>query len=278
VNLQSCGPRGIFRAVVVLLAVSLFGCSDPPTKGGNNGATNNGATNNGATNTGVVPPGSCPDAPPIPEGTPTCRVNEECPENLVCAYLPSDGVACGAACGPMNDCVSDDECTAPQICRTYTIDQSCCGPVPGNTQCDVPCEPDGCEAGNRCEEDGHCRPIPCDDGWDCGSALVCDGTRPTADEHGCALGDCEVDDITCPNTYVCDGTSTWKDSRNCAPVRCDAGFECPINFDCDPTAPVHGCVQRACEDDQACDCGACVRGVCHPRIFVCTELFAAPGG
>jgi hypothetical protein len=47
-----------------------------------------------------------------------------------------------------------------------------------------------CTSDDRCEADGTCTPIPCDEGYACPAATHCDRTSLSADAHGCVRPTC----------------------------------------------------------------------------------------
>ena len=95
----------------------------------------------------------------------------------------------------------------------------------------------------RCEPDGTCAPILCNEGFECSPQIQrCNIGSPRANEHGCEY------------------------------VACDDGWECEANTRCTaPTDPsTHGCTVLECEADGDCDCGYCVNGHCASNFGTCT--------
>lgn len=229
-----------------------------------------------AIDSGVVQstPGQCPGAgTPIPGRQ--CRGDADCttsnPRCMLNALPP--GSSCGA-CFPNAPhlCDHDSDCEGGLICAPIDESNPCpCVPdAPAGTHCIAKCTSSSCPSSERCGSDGLCHIRPCDDGYDCGSALKCAPKIDAADEHGCVPKNCASDGYTCPPDFVCaDGQNT--DAHGCSEVSCSDGFTCAPNYDCDPKSKGnHRCEQRACKADSDCDCGFCIQGHCEPRLFVCT--------
>ncbi len=160
--------------------------------------------------------GNCwPDACPIP---PT-----NCPTTFDCTT--------NADCAPNGTCVSTIE-GCPR-CEH----RECVYPLPACTQ-----TPDNCGPIARCQADGTCKPLLCDDGYECPTGTRCKFDSARADAHGCEK------------------------------IPCNDGWSCDENTRC--TAPTdaapHGCTALSCSTDADCDCGFCVNSLCQSNLGVCS--------
>ena len=92
------------------------------------------------------------------------------------------GVDAGA---PSPECTADEACPG-QVCRhgfsTCAGEYGVCVPV---------CTDDSCAYGSYCEVDGHCRPLPCDQGFVCPANMRCEPESGAA--HGCVRLACTAD-------------------------------------------------------------------------------------
>lgn len=209
---------------------------------------------------------ACPGAMDAEGGGVRCRSTDECSGNEICqAYLPypcSNGI---------NSCYQHSECGVGHLCIP-SGQHSCVGFGSINI-CGTPCTETSCAEGQRCEDDGLCRPTPCAEGYECPPDLVCaDEGDLEVDEHGCRAASCESDGYTCPQGFECLPTIPLADKNGCMPVRCTAGFECPVNTRCAPKSEAyfaHQCERLSCEVDGDCDCGYCLEGVCRDVLSYC---------
>lgn len=246
------GSIGGMRALVL---VALAGCSEDTEAldGGGGGGRGDGAT---------MHPALCPGAMPQPEGASTCRTSEDCPFP---SYTCGNDLAvytCGGACQQGNRVCEDDTQCPNGVCESFQ-EPCLCSP---STRCVPRCI--ACAAGERCDMDGRCRPIRCDDGFACDAGTVCDPASGFADPHGCRPTTC-TEGFACPEGTRCE--PGFYAVRGCSPIPCTEGFECPANMDCDGGPSPHGCTIRSCTIDTDCDCGACVNTRCGPRIGVCSS-------
>jgi hypothetical protein len=72
-------------------------------------------------------------------------------------------------------------------------------------------------------------------------------------------------------------SGTGATPNGCSPISCVGGaYTCPSNTDCKAgSTAFHQCVRRPCTTDAACDCGACIQGLCQDHLFVCSPPPAA---
>ena len=185
-------------------------------------------------------PRVCPGAAAETPGEPRCRTQQDCDPslNLYCAATPND---CGPAF-PSFACSADTDCEPEQRC-VPSGPPSCSGQGP-SLACAAPCTEASCAASERCEADGHCRPAPCAEGFQCPTDKRC----ASQDEDAAA------------------------DANGCADVSCQEGFECPNNRRCEPgSLYAHECGPLACSTDADCDCGYCIGKWCYDSLFYCTK-------
>ena len=140
-----------------------------------------------------------------------CRSSSDCAGSLECDG-PSEPQVCGI---PGNrQCSTDAECDPSMRCSA--IYDPCSAEQIGS-ECRVPCTEDtGCaEAGLRCNADGACEAIPCDEGFACLSHEACDpklGASRLA--HGCVSISCS-EDAQCPEQSVCVNGSCQEGPGSC---------------------------------------------------------------
>lgn len=248
--------RVLLRALVVVPLVAACGGSTLSTR-----------------KEGEEPPASktgqaCPGAKDAEGGGVRCRSTEECSGNEICqAYLP---YPCSSG---SDSCSQDADC--PEDARCVPSGQHSCVGFGAIDICRPACSELPCAEGERCEEDGRCRPTPCAEGYECPPDSVCAGEElsyRTTDEHGCLPASCESDGYTCPEGFECSPTLPLSDQNGCMPVSCTAGFECPVNTRCAPKSDAyftHQCERLPCERDSDCDCGYCLEGVCRDVLSYC---------
>jgi hypothetical protein len=213
----------------ILTMVVVLGCNGDDAGSGSMGGSG-GGTDEG----GVDDLDYCPGLPMSPE--PVCRTNADCASGeMQCG--PAGAVSqCGGAGGcvePWTEgtpCQSDDDCMDDGVCRTG--EDPCCGEV---SACVPRCTPESCAAGERCEADGLCAPIRCDDGFACAEGSRCEPNG--GDAHGCVVIPCD-----------------------------EAGaLACPLLHEC--VASV--CQRSTCEADDDCSCGNCLDSQCWETPWYC---------
>ena len=216
----------------------------------------------------------CPDTPPPPSGYSTCRNQGDCTGSKLCMLAPgfTGCIACGTG-----GCTKDADCAADQVCGP-----SCFCPAltsAGLALCLQRCTSTSCAKDEVCGASGRCEPAPCTGGFACGVGMACKGNSGplAADAHGCVPASCSTDGYACPAGYRCTASTMNADAHGCAAGPCDSAgaAACPPNMECNPATnnykDFRGCSVRTCTKDADCDCGACVVGICAPRIGVCSD-------
>lgn len=258
------------------------GGGNPGGMGGNNaggmGGSNAGGDGHGgkggAGGASATALGICPDTPPPPSGYSTCRNQSDCTGSKLCSLAPTF-IGC-LFCGT-GGCTKDTDCAADQVCGP-----SCFCPVltaSGGRRCVQRCTSTSCAKDEVCGSSGLCEPAPCMGGFACSAGLACKGNSgPLAgDAHGCVPASCSTDGYSCPAGYRCTASTMNADVHGCAAGPCDStgAAACPFNMECNPATnnykDFRGCTIRSCTKDSDCDCGACVVGICAPRVGVCTD-------
>ena len=131
-------------------------------------------------------------------------------------------------------CMGDFSCSAGEVCKNDPCFHGTCVPA---------CTGTSCEVGLECAASGHCVPIACDAGYNCGSGSTCSVGSANADQHGCLA------------------------------EQCSAGYACPPNTRCDAGNPdAHGCSVLSCTASSDCDCGVCMSGACRAGPGYCGNL------
>jgi hypothetical protein len=147
----------------------------------------------------------CPTAPARKPG---CHGRDEC----VCIPGPLTPGGCGIPPNRQNACSDDAACGAGKICLAYTEGCNI------GTRCAPACRADSCARGERCDRDGHCHPLPCDDGYDCSAYGACQIGDKTADSHGCVPFTCKLD-THCPCSGFCINEKCAGSQGECAVPR-----------------------------------------------------------
>lgn len=183
-----------------------------------------------------------------------CRWQGDCGDSLIkccggggscwpASACPIPPTMCGTMGGAGSECSADADCPPDGTCVT-TVEGCPQCPV---SRCEYPpplCtdEPTICGDIGRCQPDGTCAPVLCDEGFECSpDRQRCNVGSPRADEHGCEY------------------------------LPCDDGWDCEENTRCTPpTEPgTHGCTVLECGADSDCDCGYCVNGHCTSLLGTC---------
>lgn len=123
----------------------------------------------------------------------------------------------------------------------------------------------------ECRGDTECECGSCVIGDICGGlgcASLC-ATDTDCDGGICTGGCCPTCIPPCPTTPCGPDATCNTATGRCDPVSCSAGYACPVNTRCTPTAPGHGCVRLTCVSDADCDCGTCAEGRCWERPGWC---------
>lgn len=133
----------------------------------------------------------------------SCRVNDDCRDDLYCRG-PNQPNVCGIP--PRELCASDADCPMGAVCHAV-LDS--CSPDGIGSECLAPCTANSCGADFRCNAEGACEPIPCDEGFTCPDRQKCDSmvahdpTLPThARSTGCVNITCSADS-ECPTGKFC---------------------------------------------------------------------------
>lgn len=224
-----------------------------------------------------------------------CSSRAQCAEGMACVPASSDSETCpcpgqkhcvlgctsgscapGYVCGSELQCVPGSCVTDGYVCREGEV----CDPE-RSTQphgcLPASCVTDDyeCAADRVCDEgapgaDIHgCRIRACSEGTECSPERTCDPGAAGVDQYGCRERFCEGEGYKCAEGYVCEPAHQDADKKGCRKILCTEGAECPVNMDC----PESGhCTRRSCEVDSECECGACVLGHCHERLFYCVSL------
>ena len=218
-----------------------------------------------------------------------CQNNSECATGQVCAY--DDTFACQGTKHCVDGCLSNADCADGGSCALAS-----CGPCcPG--QCVVPpsctdatcgagkvCEPcgasgemtcvTGCHSAGDCAPGKICgqmdcfgfccppmciaAPATCQNDWECGLGMVCEGASP-AGVKTCIPG-CR-DSATCKSGEICMqvycGVAPCPAQCMPAPTSCQADAECGLGMVCELDA---GCKTpkkcvRGCHDTSQCQAG-----------------------
>jgi hypothetical protein len=132
-----------------------------------------------------------------------CRTDDDCSGDLYCRG-PNQPNVCGVP--PRELCVTDMDCPMGTLC--HSIWDGCSTDAIGS-ECKPPCTADNCGPDFRCNANGACEPIPCDEGFSCPERQTCnamiahDMTLPMhARSSGCVNIMCS-DDQACPAGKVC---------------------------------------------------------------------------
>ncbi len=184
------------------------------------------------------PPWACRDVVECgPVGPVKCCTTGACWPASACP-IPPTNCPTEFPCTTNADCGENGTCERSVMGCPQCEERKCVYPPPACTQ-----SPDNCGDTARCQADGRCAPLLCDDGYTCLAGTRCAKGSARANEHGCE------------------------------PIPCDDGWTCTENTRC--TSPVdpwsHGCTALACQADTECDCGYCVNGVCQSNLGMCSH-------
>lgn len=130
-----------------------------------------------------------------------CRLKSDCLPGLECAG-PNEPRGCGIPA--RQDCAANSGCDPSERC--HAIADSCSSTGIGST-CRAPCTA-GCGPGFRCNAQGSCEPVPCDEGYTCPAHQRCDSAAAHATgavytvTQGCVNRQCTADS-DCPATLSC---------------------------------------------------------------------------
>jgi hypothetical protein len=187
-----------------------------------------------------VPPGICPGAS-LPQdlvGSPPCSSSRECEGGWACV-LARPVFECGGAAPPPPECAIDADCGADKICETFSCSR---------VMCIDACPAVSCPSHQRCEQ-GRCIDRRCDDpqGGACGIGYMC---QSSAGGNGCVASRCDHGNLTCPLPMACSPGTAGADE--------------------------HSCRRPACTRHADCVCGACVDGLCAPRLGACANISPPP--
>jgi len=183
------------------------GGQDAGPADGSAGATGGsaGATGGSAGATGVDEcPGYQPPSAAYGSSNEPCRSDVDCesPQTFEYCLMPGSCAPSGVDAGtPTPECTTDQECP-DGVCNHGT---STCGGEYG--YCVDACTDGACPDGSFCATDGHCRPLPCEQGFACPVNTRCEpGSTPG---HGCLRLNCSTDDEcdcgACLNSVCRDG-------------------------------------------------------------------------
>ena len=132
----------------------------------------------------------------------SCHSSSDCASGLFCSG-PNDGPSCGIP--PHMGCALPTDCTGGEQC--HVIEDPCSRTGLGS-ECGPPCTSASCNAGLRCNAQGACEPIPCDQGFACPTHEHCDATVAHATgpvytrTQGCVRTTCKAD-ADCPPATLC---------------------------------------------------------------------------
>ena len=141
----------------------------------------------------------------------SCRNNSDCASGLFCAG-PNGPPSCGIP--PQQGCMDTSNCPMGEVC--HAVFDACSASGLGS-QCGPPCG--ACGTGLRCNAQGACEAIPCDQGFACASFQFCDpvaahATGPVYQiTHGC--GSACTEDAACPAGAVCVNGSCQSGPGQC---------------------------------------------------------------
>ena len=147
---------------------------------------------------------------------------------IMCGIPPSMCKTFGAATG---NCTLDADCQA-------SAGGKCIKSISGCPQCESrncqypppPCtkSPDSCGTGNVCQDNGSCALRLCSDGFACPPEMPCKVGAPAADGHGCQP-------MPCNQGWVCGSNERCTTPGNpvnhgCTPLTCKTDQECDCGF------------------------------------------------
>jgi hypothetical protein len=224
-------------------------------------------------------PSATPEPDPQPEAEPeVVQVEpEDVPEGPAWCGEPEENIRGRALCSDDFACAADHECLA------YDELPYCVGDGGGEEEADLApiVPPPNCEMGGECPAPAECDPTsPRADFMGCVSPIctidsecqltnaTCDPEHELADVNGCRYLDCVEDDYPCPQGTRCNEDPALA---RCQPIPCnDPESEgCAAPFVCGESGQ---CERVACTTSADCDCGSCVKGLCHEQPGYCEPL------
>ncbi len=131
----------------------------------------------------------------------------------------------------------------------------------------------GCHDSNECRGIERC--FKPDESIPCGA---CTEDPSCASDQECGRGwICEPDACSCSGGSVCvlgcsddDACQVGQacESLRCVGKQCLLPDDCPVNFECSPTA-ISRCIRETCTNDDQCE-GYCVEGSCYDTLGYCS--------
>ena len=192
---------------------------------------------------------NCGAHPQPPLGNPTpCQTSAYCP-------APSNDVATASICdqGSCTQCVTSGDCPAKvPVCGSVPV-----GLLQPFRQC------------LECLADADCPSAT----PHCGLSGTVTKCFACASDTDCATGICSFGVCVpgCSAQQPCASPlTTCGAAQRCEPLSCQGGSTCPTNASC-----LQGvCTRRPCANDDGCDAGGCVNGLCHDTLGTChTQSF-----
>lgn len=140
-------------------------------------------------------------------GCGTCRADSECEDLELNGTRAGSFLACfvqgaarqplpGARCVAQRDCEDATTCGADEICHEFQ--EAFCEGL--TSRCQTSCDVSGCGDGERCNTDGVCERIPCDEA----GATACGDNESCVDSQ-CVVDTCTVDEDCATGPYCVRG-------------------------------------------------------------------------
>ncbi|MCK6510087.1 putative Ig domain-containing protein [Myxococcota bacterium] len=199
----------------------------------------------------------------------SCKIDLDCPTNLICVQMTDERVCLPAGCSTQSPkCATDKFCKDGNCDANACLVQTCAADTTcraSDGKCVKSCAGVSCFAGTYCDG-GVCVPNPCGT-TACAQGQTCDTSNP-------AKPACATDPCTDSATHCKHGRACWR--GKCIDDPCD-GMKCPDATDrclagqCIPRLPCH--VDSECPNTQVCLSGRCY----EPGCYVSTTTPKCPG-
>ncbi|MCB9637469.1 MAG: tandem-95 repeat protein [Myxococcales bacterium] len=191
----------------------------------------------------------------------SCKVDLDCPTDLICVQLSDERVCLPAGCSTQSPkCATDKFCKDGNCDANGCLNQTCAQDTtcrPSDGKCVKSCSGLSCFSGTYCDG-GACVPNPC--GANCPQGEACDTSNPASPK--CAADPCTNSATSCKHGRVC-----WI--GKCVDDPCD-GMKCPDAGDrcvagqCVPRLPCQ--VDLDCPSTQVCLSGKCYDPGCYANM------------